>query len=75
VVPGVQNSLGDGPRMASCNSINSILKYKKIEKKVMQFVEERYRLRCANNTPRKRKRVVDDNEFTLKVDNFDDLLC
>jgi len=30
--------LGDGPRMASSNSINSILKYKKIEKKVMQFM-------------------------------------
>jgi len=38
VVPGVQNNLGDGPRMASSDSINSILKYKKIEKKVMQFM-------------------------------------
>ena len=39
------------------------------------YVEERYRLHCANNTTRKRKRIVHDNEFTLKVDNFDDLLC
>ena len=38
VVPGVQNNLGDGLRMASSNSMNSILKYKKIEKKVMQFM-------------------------------------
>ena len=33
VVPVVQKDLGDGPRMASSDSINSILKYKKIEKK------------------------------------------
>ena len=38
VVPGVQNGLGDGQRMASSDSINCILKYKKIEKKVMQFM-------------------------------------
>ena len=44
------------------------------EKSNAVYVEERYRLRCANNTPRKRKRIVHDNEFSLKVNNFDDLL-
>jgi len=38
VVPGVQNDLGDGPRMAYSDSINCTLKYKKIEKRVMQFM-------------------------------------
>ena len=38
VVPGVPNGLGDGQRMASCDSINCTLKYKKIEKRVMQFM-------------------------------------
>jgi len=32
VVPAVQNSLGGGQRRASCNSMNFIQKYKKIEK-------------------------------------------
>ena len=38
VVPGVPNGLGDGQRIASCDSINCTLKYKKIEKRVMQFM-------------------------------------
>ena len=38
VVPGVQNSLGDGPRRSSCNSMNFIQKYKRIEKRIMQFM-------------------------------------
>jgi len=38
VEPGVQNSLGDDPRRAFYNSMNCIQKYKRIEKRIMQFM-------------------------------------
>ncbi len=57
VVPGVQIDLGDGPRTASSDSINSILKYKKIERKVMQFMWKKG-IGCivlTTHTPKKEK--------------------
>ena len=38
MVLGVLNILGGGQRRASCNSMNFIQKYKKIEKKLIQFM-------------------------------------
>jgi len=44
------------------------------EKNNAAYVEERYRVHCANNTTRKRKRIVHDNDFAIKVDNLQALL-
>jgi len=75
VLPGVQNSFGDGQRRASCNSMNFIQKYKKIEKKVMQFMWKKG-IGCIVLTtqPEKYKGLFMQNNFALKVDNLQALL-
>ena len=67
LVTGVQNSLKDGQRRACYNTMNFIQKYKRIGKNFMW----KKGIGCVvNNTTRKRKRIIHDNDFTLKVNNL-----